>query len=426
MCDTLTALASSTQRGAVLFAKNSDRERNEAQGLELSPARVNAEPTALKVTYITLPDAPRTYACLLSRPFWMWGAEMGVNEAGVAIGNEALHAKTPAQRRRALIGMDLVRLGLERGGTAREALDVIVGLLEAYGQGGDCGHLGRFYYNNGFIIADSAEAYVLETAGRSWVWERVCNVRALSNAYSIGASYDGISADLNRGAAYDVAASLIDEARDAVSFGRGRCARGQALLDRTAPALTPASMMAILRDHGDDADWSPANTARRTICMHASTGARRSQSVGSMVSELKGGRSVHWVTGSSAPCISVFKPFVFSAAAPDFGPAPRDRADGSRWWRHEALHRAALGDFCAALAEIAPERDELEARFLARIDAAGDGDLQAAVALCWREADEAEDRWLARLSGRQPVEPLAHRRSWARLNNVAGVGAGGG
>jgi len=424
MCDTLAALAAATRRGAVLFGKNSDRERNEAQALELSPARANPQPAPLRLTYITIEDAPATHACLLSRPFWMWGAEMGVNDRGVAIGNEALHAKTPAQRKRALTGMDLVRLGLERGGTAREALDVIVGLLERHGQGGDCGHLGRFYYNNGFIIADPTEAYVLETAGRSWVWERVQETRALSNAYSIGAAYGGLSPDLDRGAPYDVAASLIDEARDAVSFGRGRCARGQALLDRTAPDLTPAAMMAILRDHGDEPDWTPANTARRTICMHASTGPRRSQSVGSMVSELRPGGGVHWVTGTSAPCISVFKPFVFGAKAPDFGPAPGDRVDGSRWWRHEALHRTALPDFCAALAEIAPERDALEARLQARMDAAGDGDRDEAVALCWREADEAEARWTAQVAGRAPVEPLPHRRSWARLSHVAGVGVG--
>src|SRR5262245_45472149 len=102
----------------------------------------------------------------------MWGAEMGVNQHGVAIGNEALHAKTPAQRRRALIGMDLVRLGLERAATAKQAVEVMIELLERHGQGGDCGHLGRFYYNNGFIVADPAEAYVLETAGRWWAVQR--------------------------------------------------------------------------------------------------------------------------------------------------------------------------------------------------------------------------------------------------------------
>jgi dipeptidase len=422
MCDTLTALAASTARGATLFAKNSDRERNEAQVLELSPARSGPAGAPLKLTYITIPEVARTYACLLSRPFWMWGAEMGANEKGVVIGNEALHAKTPAQRRRALIGMDLVRLGLERGGTAREALEVIVELLERHGQGGDCGHLGRFFYNNGFIIADGAEAYVLETAGRSWVWEKVANQRALSNAYSIGAGHDGISPDLARSERYDVAAHLIDEARDAISFGRGRCARGQALLDAAAPDLTPAAMMAILRDHGDHPDWTPAHTPTRTLCMHASHGPRRSQSVASMVSELKPGRTVHWVTGSSAPCASVFKPFVFGAATPPFGSASTDQADAtSRWWTHERLHRAMLADFTPALAAIAPERDALEARFQARIDAAFDlGDLDAAIADCWAEADAAEARWQAALPRLAPTEPAAHRRSWARLNQAAG------
>lgn len=422
MCDTLVALPEVTRRGAALFAKNSDRERNEAQALDVQPPRRNLQPTPLRTTYITIEDAPTTYACLLSRPFWMWGAEMGVNARGVAIGNEALHARTPAQRRRALTGMDLVRLGLERGGTAREALDVIITLLERHGQGGDCGHLGRFYYQNGFIIADAEDAFVLETVGRSWVWTRVRGARALSNAYSIGAEFDALSPDLDRGARYDVASTLLDETRDAVSFGRGRCARGQALLDRAAPDLTAAGMMAILRDHGDDPDWSPAHTHNRTLCMHASRGPRRSQSVASMVSELRPGRAIHWVTATSAPCLSLFKPVVLGAALPDFGPKPSDRADPvSRWWRHEDLHRAALPAFTAVLGEIAAERDALEATFQARVDAAGDGrELDAAIAQCWAEADAAEPRWLAVTAGRPASEPAAHRRSWARLNRAAG------
>lgn len=427
MCDTLVALAAASARGATLFAKNSDRERNEAQALEIVPARVNAEPAPLKTTYITIPDAAATYACLLSRPFWMWGAEMGANEKGVVIGNEALHAKVPAPRRRALIGMDLVRLGLERGGTAAEAVQVIIGLLERHGQGGDCGHLGRFYYQNGFIVADPHEAFVLETVGRDWVVERVGSQRALSNAYSIATGYEAISDGLARLAPgrFDVAARLIDEARDAVSFGRGRCARGQALLDAAAPRLTPAAMRAILRDHGEAADWSPANTRGRTICMHAAQGPRRSQSVASMVSELRPGRQVHWVTASSAPCVSLFKPLILGVGAPQQGSSPSDRYDAdARWWRHERLHRAMLNDFGAALEMIAAERDALEASFEARIDAAFEsGDLTAAVADCWREADAAEARWFQALrpGGGRKADEADYRRSWARLNHVAGL-----
>jgi secernin len=438
MCDSLVALAASTARGATLFAKNSDRERNEAQGLEMSPPRRGGGD--LKLTYLTIPDAPQTHACLLSRPFWMWGAEMGANAHGVAIGNEALHAKTPAQRKRALTGMDLVRLGLERAASAAEAVEVMTGLLERYGQGGDCGHLGRFYYNNGFIIADAVEAYVLETAGRWWAVERVATHRALSNAYSIGRTYDAVSGDLAAHAAlkgwtdaegrFDVAGELLDPVRDAQSFGRGRCARGNLLLDGAAPRVTPGSMMAALRDHGEDADWSPANTRGRTICMHAAQGARRSQSVASMVSELRPGRTVHWVTGTSAPCTSLFKPVLFEpllweTGLPPQGPAPGDRFDGkSLWWGHERLHRAMLRDLAAGLAAIAGERDALEAGFVARIDAAWDGGpaaLKRAVAECWREAEATEARWLEAVDTGGPAGHGAHGRSWARLNQVAGL-----
>jgi len=434
MCDTLVSLAAATTRGAALFAKNSDRERNEAQALEISPARANPG-APLKLTYLTIPDAARTHACLLSRPFWMWGAEMGANAHGVVIGNEALHAKTPAQRKPALTGMDLVRLGLERGASAADAVSVIIELLERHGQGGDCGHLGRFYYNNGFIIADAHEAYVLETAGRWWAVERVASQRSLSNAYSIGRGYERVSDDLARHAnaadwtgadgRFDVAAGLLDEDRDAVSFGRGRCARAQALIDRAAPNLTPAAMMAILRDHGDAPGWSPANTERRTLCMHAAEGARRSQSVASMVSELREGRIVHWVTGTSAPCTSLFKPVVLGLDLPPHGPAPNDRFDAETlWWRHERLHRRMLRDFGPALAAIETERDALEAGFHAAIDRAFDeGGLDVAIDRCWADAEAAETRWLAELPTPRPAPADPHRRSWARLNHVAGLPA---
>lgn len=439
MCDTLVALPASTGRGGLLFAKNSDRERNEAQVLEISPARRSTTPPALRLTYVTIPDVAVTHACLLSRPFWMWGAEMGANEHGVVIGNEALHAKIPAQRRRALTGMDMVRLALERATSAKHAVDVIIALLERHGQGGDCGHLGRFYYNNGFIIADPAEAYVLETAGRWWAVKRVRSHRALSNAYSIGRDADAVSPDLaaharsegwlDRSGRFDVASHLIDERRDQISHGRGRCARGQSLLDRTAPGLTTADMLAILRDHGDAPDWSPANTRDRTLCMHAAEGPRRSQSVASLVSEFHGTRAVHWVTGTSAPCTGVFKPVILEAGLPDQGPMPDDRYDPETlWWRHETLHRGLLGDFDAGLAGFTAERDVLEASFRTRIDAAlackaSSADLLTLTQACWREADAAEQRWTLALPSVGPSHAgtLSHRRSWARLNQVAGV-----
>src|SRR5208282_2919408 len=110
MCDTIVALPEATAGGAVLFGKNSDRERNEAQSVEFVPRAEHAPGGKVACTYIAIPQARHTYAALLCRPFWMWGAEMGANEHGVVIGNEAVHARTPPQEEPALPRMDLLRL----------------------------------------------------------------------------------------------------------------------------------------------------------------------------------------------------------------------------------------------------------------------------------------------------------------------------
>jgi secernin len=126
MCDTIVALPDATADRLLLFGKNSDRERNEAQAVEFMPRAEHAAGTDVACTYIAIPQAPHTHAALLCRPFWMWGAEMGANEHGVVIGNEAVHARMPPQEEPALTGMDLLRLALERATTATEAVEVSI------------------------------------------------------------------------------------------------------------------------------------------------------------------------------------------------------------------------------------------------------------------------------------------------------------
>jgi secernin len=139
MCDTMVALTDSTAGSCVLFAKNSDRQRNEAQVVERLARADHPRAAVVNCTYISVPQVGRTHAVLLCRPYWIWGAEMGANECGVVIGNEALRAQVPAPETVALTGMDLVRLALERASSSVEAVDVMTQLLEAHGQGGDCG-----------------------------------------------------------------------------------------------------------------------------------------------------------------------------------------------------------------------------------------------------------------------------------------------
>lgn len=425
MCDTLVARPGATATGALLFAKNSDREANEAQYPFYAPAARHGNGASLRCTYIEIPQAAETHAVLLSRPFWMWGAEMGANEHGVVIGNEAVHAKIAPGAAPSLIGMDLLRLGLERGASAEEAVDVITVLLATHGQGGNCAHKGRFEYHNSFIVADAkGNAFVLETVGREWAVERVAAKRSISNSYTIGNGIERASQGaaalaaehglLNEGEAFHFADAFANRKRSALASGHQRWCRTSALLNARTGGLTQADMMAFLRDHGAQAArnerWRPDGILGGAVSAHATYGPVRrfGQTTASWVAELGQGRAVHWLTATAAPDTGIFKPLFFGpgfegTALPDFGPAPTDVFDAkTRWWRHERLHRAVLRNYPERLAAYRHERDRLEASFVARVEAllAHDGGPAEAGALSreiWREADVVEERWFERV-----------------------------
>ena len=71
-----------------------------------------------------------------------------------------------------------------------------------------------------------------------------------------------------------------------------------------------------------------------------------------------------WMTGTSSPCLSVWKPVAVDrdtlAGRGHAGETP----DGSLWWAHERLHRRVLEDHVTRGSVGATERAELEARTL--------------------------------------------------------------
>ncbi len=305
MCDTLVALGNSTHDGSVIFGKNSDRPWNEVQLITYSPRSNFSRGEEVKCTYISIPQVSETAAVILSQPWWMWGAEMGANEYGVVIGNEAVYT-LEALRNTGLLGMDLLRLGLERGKTAKDALDVIISLLEKFGQGGGCAYDDpSWMYHNSFIIADYKEAYVLETADKWWIVEKIKDVRSISNGITIRGKGDLRKNGIIQHAIDKNYCKDDDEFDFAVTFSGepisprpspySREGKSTILLNNNKGKISPKLMMEFLREH------------QAGICMHGGI-----ESTGSQVSHLrKGKKSIHWFTGTTLPCVSIYKPYAF-------------------------------------------------------------------------------------------------------------------
>jgi hypothetical protein len=377
VCDTVVVVTD----GRVFFAKNSDRDPNESQVLEWHPESSWAEGASLKCTWIEIPQALHTHAILISRPSWMWGAEMGANSHGVVIGNEAVFTNQPYATE-GLTGMDLLRLALERAASAADAVDVIVHMLERHGQGGGCGFENRsFTYHNSFLVADHGEAFVLETAGRHWEVEPVrSGVRTISNGLTIP--------------------GFADRFADRIRGGVNRCRVRQAL---TTAGARPdaASLMRLLRSHGSS-EWpaySPLNGAMSAPCMHGGGLAVAAQTTASWVSELGPDNARHWATGTAAPCVSLFKPVGVGE--------PVDLGADALWWRHERLHRLALRD--PTKLQFLAERDQVEREWLASPPSSTEA---------FATGDRLLERWTAELGQLPDARPWWVRRYWEEREPV--------
>lgn len=309
MCDTFVALPDATPDGRVIFGKNSDRPAGELQDAIALPKMCHSPGDRLQCTYLEIPQVEKTLAVILSKPRWMWGAEMGANECGVVIGNEAVWTTEP-YRSDGLLGMDLVRLGLERGETAKAALDCIIELLNHYGQGGNCAEGFPMNYHNSFLIADAKEAWVLETAGEFWVAERVTHgTRSISNNLSIRTAGDlrhsqvvdrAIAMGLCQGIKDFDFARIFSEGGFYEPSPHSREGRVRTLCRRQEGEFTIDAAKAILREHEGN------------ICMHGAF-----ESAGSQISSLSARGCEHWFIDRPHPCCREYekKEFCWSAVA---------------------------------------------------------------------------------------------------------------
>ncbi len=389
MCDTLCVHGSD----GTIFAKSSDRPFDERQLLTRYSRRTAT--AGLRTQYIEIGDAD-THALIGSQPPWLWGFEHGINEHRLAIGNETVWTtQDPHGLPPALIGMDLVRLGLERARSADEALDVITSLLERHGQGGSAWETADMPYFSSFLLADPHGGWVIETSDRTWVARPVGGGAAISNRVSMNTDWTRSSADVTPGTDFD---SFRDPATPA-AFADLRLDATIEAVAQGAHAIGPCEVAATLRHHGtrpwgapgsDPADCvpPPASIADDwtgiSVCMHIRDYI---DTTASMICDLSADPEAPvrlWVALGS-PCVGVYVPGFFDAM-------PAALSDPLQWDRFRLLRDRVEQDG-AALAEVRAVLGPVETDLWEEADdiakAASPETIAAFAERSWRPVDAA-------------------------------------
>ena len=378
MSDSAVAVGAETRGGTTLFARNSDRRGGECQPFVQQPAAYHSPGSRVACTHLEIPQVAETYAVMGHSPWWVWGFEQGVNEHAVAIGCQTIFSNEHLEDGPGLIGMDLVRLGLERGRDAREALEVIATLIESHGQGGAAMAPDGGGSHSGFLIADGRSAWVLETSNRRWGARRA-TLDACSNHYMLCEDWEIASRDLEpyartrrwwqRPGRLDIrAAYRSPEVPAHVSSGRHR--RAHQLLAQGSGTHDLDSMRSLLRDHGENSTAFSAHDSNHeheryfTLCAHSEP---VQWTTASMIAMLPDARLAPWPVWVSfgTPCTGVFLPMYLDGVLPPClsRGGPEIRVE-SAWWTFKELQDAAMRD----PAHYTPYLRERWAAFEQRVD----------------------------------------------------------
>lgn len=165
-----------------------------------------------------------------------------------------------------------------------------------------------FFYDNGFLIVDPKEAWVVETVQNEFAAEKVeTSHRNISNCLSIGTKIDRMSDGLkqlaqdnglwNGSDPFDFAKIFKDNTHN----DRSRFEAGCKLLDEMIKDsnFDIKSMLKVLRN------------STSGICRSLNDKHPTASSQASVLTDSSKRPSVHWFTGTPDPEYSYFKPFIF-------------------------------------------------------------------------------------------------------------------
>ena len=430
MCDSFVIRPPYTMDGYTLIGKTSDIQVNIGFELKHLLRKSHVPGEILRTTHITIPQVPTTYEYIRCKYSSVWGCEMGINEYGLAIGDEAQYTKEMRNEKLdGIISMDLVRLALERARDCHEAIELITFHLEKYGQGGNVSFAGNSHYDFSCLMADPHEAWLLETAGRKWVAKKIVNFETLSNCLKISNDWDLSSFNEN---AEKFEWNKLFQTKEILPYAEPRQKITYTSIASRKEKFTVKMGFDILRFHGEGFNPEYPPQYLDHICLHGypmpGTG-NILHSGSAWVAQLHPENGcIAWCTATSSPCISVFKPVFLGVrnlpARLDFIPG-YIYDENSIWWRHEVLHRKVLADFKNLMPEIRNEFDVIEQEFLhdaPNLLPASYKQKEEYMEYCFNKSTQAEGDWIKRLSKhnfyfRNP----SYGAMWRRLNNEAGL-----
>ncbi len=443
MCDILIVGPANTKEGIFIFAKNSDRDPNEAQivefieGGEFQGDRIKLTYVEIEISKInSLKKINRINTVLLSRPWWIWGAEMGANEHGLVIGNTAVFTKR-LNKKPGILGMDIIRLALMFKSSAIEAVELITEIIEKFGQGGSGSYERKLFYDNSFIVADPTEAYVVETAGNNWVAKRARNY-LISNRLTISDDWDKCYVKISQlnklGYRVNFAKRFSDRFFTFFAHGSERCKFTRASLGRNDIDLI--YMIKVLSSTTLEGKKfthvSPTKGSMRDVCMHYGGLLRPSQTASSQISELYKDLQVHWITGTSLPCLSIFKPVYLVSGFPNlnYAVATNKYDPESYWWYAERFHRKFQLVYEELIDEFSQEREALQSEIIKREREVrlkylngiiGKDELYKLTSWAFELERDLITRWEDRVSKIQTGGKIRYRLIWSGVNRKAGI-----
>jgi dipeptidase len=281
--DMVVALARATVDGQTLFGHNCNLPPDAPYALVRTPGRDHAPGEVVRAADCVVPQPRHTFAVLAGRSAG-FGYEHGVNERGVVAGWAPVRTRLVGESP-CLTGPDLVRLALERAGTALQAVEVVTDLVGRFGQGAFAGE-GENSPDAALLLADGREAYVLEAAGRHWVLAQAGSVRAVGASCFMRKDWDRISRGLSDlaihrgwwpedGCKLDFAGALGRRGPDVAEVYH-RWGRATLQLEQHSGAIDGAFLRRLLREQGDALQrperWGPDGGPRTAASLVVAVG----------------------------------------------------------------------------------------------------------------------------------------------------------